>query len=100
MRKALNLWQLGLIAPMFFLVVSTALAQTGGTFDLSWATIDGGGGQSSGSSYTLTGTIGQPDAGQVSGGGYALLSGFWLGGVSGSSGEGQNVYLPVILRNK
>ena len=45
-----------------------------------WSTIDGGGGQSSGSQYVLTGTIGQPDAAYSEGGSYELLGGFWPGG--------------------
>ena len=55
---------------------STASAE----YELSWYTIDGGGGRSSGGPYTLTGTIGQPDAAYSSGGNYELLGGFWPGG--------------------
>jgi hypothetical protein len=49
-------------------------------YEISWSTIDGGGGRSSGGSYVLSGTIGQPDAGVMSGGSYELLGGFWPGG--------------------
>jgi hypothetical protein len=42
----------------------------------SW-TIDAGGGQSTGSVYAVTGTIGQPDAGVHTGGSYRLIGGFW-----------------------
>jgi hypothetical protein len=59
------------------LLVSIALAQAGDGFDLSWFTVDGGGGASSGGIYTVSGTIGQPDAGVFSGGPYVLASGFW-----------------------
>jgi hypothetical protein len=54
-----------------------------GDYDLSWATADGGGGTfSTGGSYSLGGTIGQPDAGpSMSGGAYNLLGGFWSGTV-------------------
>ena len=55
-------------------------AQSSGPYELSWSTIDGGGGQSSGGSYELTATIGQPDAAYSSGGDYELLGGFWPGG--------------------
>ena len=48
-----------------------------GNYEISWSTIDGGGGQSSGGSYVLTSTIGQPDAGQMSGGDYRVHGGFW-----------------------
>jgi len=55
-----------------------AASQTGGGFDLSWSTIDGGGGTfSTGGVYSLGGTIGQPDAGAATGGAFALTGGFW-----------------------
>ena len=46
-------------------------------FDLSWHTIDGGGGTISGGDFVLRGTIGQPDAGDLSGGDFTLRGGFW-----------------------
>jgi len=49
-------------------------------YELNWMTIDGGGGTSSGGSYVLSGTIGQPDAAYSAGGQYELLGGFWSGG--------------------
>ena len=49
-------------------------------YSISWYTIDGGGGTSSGGTYTLTGTIGQPDAGYHDEPPYELLGGFWVGG--------------------
>ena len=53
-------------------------AQVGGPYELSWFTIDGGGGTSSGGPYSLSGTIGQPDAGgPLVGGPYTLVGGFW-----------------------
>jgi hypothetical protein len=51
-----------------------------GEYELSWYTIDGGGGQSSGGQYELLSTIGQPDAAWSSGGNYELLGGFLPGG--------------------
>ena len=75
-------------------LISVALAQTGGGYDLTWHTVDGGGGQASGGGYTLTGTAGQPDTGAPSGGGYALLGGFWGGGAAAPI-QG---YLPLLLR--
>jgi hypothetical protein len=47
---------------------------------LTWSTIDGGGGTSSGGSFVLSGTVGQPDAsGPMTGAAYALGGGFWHG---------------------
>jgi hypothetical protein len=61
-------------------IVGITYAQSGGDYILTWSTIDGGGGQSASGQYALSGTIGQPDAGSMSGGQYELLGGFWLGG--------------------
>src|SRR5436190_23908160 len=47
------------------------------SFVIDWFTIDGGGGTSTGGVFSLSGTIGQPDAGQMSGGNYSLDGGFW-----------------------
>jgi len=69
-------------------------AQTGGGYDLSWNTVDGGGAMfSTGGSYSLGGTIGQPDAGTLSGGGYALAGGFWGGAL-----VEYKVFLPLVLK--
>jgi len=62
------------------LLVCPVSAQSGGDYDLTWSTVDGGGGQSSGGPYSLSGTIGQPDAAWSEGGAYELLGGFWPGG--------------------
>ena len=37
-------------------------------FEISWYTVDGGGGTSTGSGFVLSGTAGQPDAGDLAGG--------------------------------
>jgi len=66
---------IGIILLTMFVVSAAS-----GEYELSWYTIDGGGGQSSGGPYTLTGTIGQPDAAYSAGGNYELLGGFWPGG--------------------
>ena len=47
---------------------------------IPWHTIDGGGGLSSGGSFSIAGTIGQPDAGQaMHGGSFSIRAGFWEG---------------------
>jgi hypothetical protein len=85
-----------------FLVVGCLLlsagltrAQSGGGYDLTWSSVDGGGAMwSTDGSYSLGGTAGQPDAGPLTGGGYTLVGGFWSGGLFG-----QWVYLPLVLRS-
>ncbi|MHC4476855.1 MAG: dockerin type I repeat-containing protein [Planctomycetota bacterium] len=59
------------------LTVVPAFGQAGGDYGLTWSTIDGGGGQSTGGQYVLTGTIGQPDAAYSAGGPYEVFGGFW-----------------------
>ena len=55
-------------------VYSEARAQN---FTIDWFTIDGGGGSCTGGAYAVSGTIGQPDAGKLSGESYTLEGGFW-----------------------
>jgi hypothetical protein len=50
-----------------------------GGYNLDWWTATGGGGTSTGGSYSLTGSIGQPNTGTSSGGTYTLNGGFWGG---------------------
>ena len=53
----------------------TASAQS---YTIDWYKIAGGGGTSTGGTYTVSGTIGQPDAsGAMSGGNYSVTGGFW-----------------------
>lgn len=64
----------------FFAIVTTAVAVSASAqnYSIDWFTIDGGGGTSSGGVYSLSGTIGQPDAGAtMTGGQYTLVGGFW-----------------------
>lgn len=73
--------------------VITASAQSGGIYDLTWNSIDGGGVTSSiGGAYSLGGTIGQPDAGTLSGGTYTLNGGFWV------DTFGNRLNLPLIVK--
>ena len=78
---------------LLILLAGAALAQGGG-YDLSWHTVDGGGGSLAAGAYTLTGSTGQPDAGTLSNGAYTLLGGFW----GGAQAALRQVYLPVVLR--
>jgi hypothetical protein len=71
--NTLNKTFLGL-ASAFGLTVS-AFAQT---YSIDWHTIDGGGGTSTGGVYSVSGTIGQPDAGgPMTNGQYSVTGGFW-----------------------
>jgi hypothetical protein len=50
----------------------------GQNYSVDWYTIDGGGGTSTGGVYSVSGTIGQHDAGgPMTGGNFSLTGGFW-----------------------
>ncbi|MFO0830735.1 MAG: hypothetical protein U0637_02715 [Phycisphaerales bacterium] len=49
-------------------------------FAIPWYTVDCGGGTSTGGTFAVSGTVGQPDAGVMSGGTFQLNGGFWVGG--------------------
>ena len=48
-------------------------------YSIDWFNIGGGGGTSAEQTYSLSGTVGQPDAGEMTGGTYTLQGGFWPG---------------------
>ncbi len=64
-------------------------------FAIQWWSVDGGGDSSQGGGYTLYGTIGQSDAGAMSGGDYTLYSGFLPGG---TLLERVELYLPLVIQ--
>lgn len=54
------------------------LRALGQSYAIDWYKIAGGGGNSTGGTYQVSGTIGQPDAsGAMTGGNYSLTGGFW-----------------------
>ena len=61
----------------FGLLTSAFCLPAWGQYSIDWSTVDGGGGASTGGVYSASGTVGQPDAGKLSGGNYALEGGFW-----------------------
>ncbi len=61
---------------LFVLLIPTiSFAQS---YTIDWYKVAGGGGTSTGGTYSVSGTIGQPDAsGPMTGGSYSLTGGFW-----------------------
>ena len=80
---------------IFFLLSASNLTLTNSPdYTLDWWTVDGGGYSfSQGNGYSLGGTIGQPDAGELHGGSYILQGGFWPDRVVDNA-----IYLPLVLR--
>ena len=81
---------------ILILSVSITHAQSGGVYEV-WGNV-GAGGTVSGGAYQIAATIGQPEAGQISGGDYTLGGGFWGGGVVVKAADKYKVYLPVVIR--
>jgi hypothetical protein len=67
------------VLPLAALVVGLAPSSAGAqSFNIDWYSVGSGGGTSSGGAFSVSGTIGQPDAGvAMSGGDYSLTSGLW-----------------------
>ena len=90
-RKLITL----ILAGLLILLLASAVLAAPHAFDIPWWTVDGGGWTfSTGGAYSLGGTVGQPDAGALTGGEYTLNGGFWGGVVVRYTN-----YLPLILRN-
>ena len=65
------------------LLAASAASATpkGGELRIDWSTIDAGGGNATGGTYSISGTIGQVDADPLqpaSGGAFELTGGFWV----------------------
>lgn len=68
-------WRTFVASLLFLAGAFTARAQS---YSVDWFKIAGGGGTSAGGVYSVSGTIGQPDAGAAMiGGNYSLTGGFW-----------------------
>ncbi|MDZ4812799.1 MAG: hypothetical protein SGI99_09340 [Pseudomonadota bacterium] len=68
-----------LAAGLALLWVLPLAAQSGGVFELTWSSIDGGGGVATGGSFRVQGSVAQPDATPAApllGGTFRLLPGF------------------------
>jgi hypothetical protein len=70
--------KLGLVLIVLLLLSVSAAAVLAAVdaFSLDWWSVDGGGETSTGGGYSMSGIIGQVDAGILSGGGYTLSGGF------------------------
>ncbi len=71
-RLSIRLLLLGAVA-----LLGSGVAARAQNYGITWYKIAGGGGTSTGNNFSLSGTIGQPDAGIMTGGTYAISGGFW-----------------------
>jgi hypothetical protein len=92
MKPKMYLMALLVIAALILAAGSVSAGPTA-SYDIPWWTVEGGGGDSSAGQYTLSGTVGQMDAGVLSGTGYRLSGGYWEGAQTQSK-----IYLPLAKR--
>jgi hypothetical protein len=91
--KALTIFSLVVLTTMIIAVEIQAAASS--SYDLSWWTVDGGGGSlDSGSDYSIDGSIGQFDASTgLHESKYGLIGGFWSGVMATLK-----LYFPILFR--
>jgi hypothetical protein len=67
------------LGALLFVLALSAPRVEAQSYSINWYTIDGGGGTSTGGVYSVSGTIGQPDASTqpMTGGNYSVTGGFW-----------------------
>jgi uncharacterized repeat protein (TIGR01451 family) len=107
---AVRFWAGAVCLLPLFLAPSQSWGQA---LDITWYTVDGGGATfSTGGTYSLGGTIGQPDAsGPLAGGNFSVIGGFWGVAVSladlsitktdglASAVPGQSVTYTIVVSN-
>jgi hypothetical protein len=94
MKRTLIFAALLTVLILAWAALAQARSADSGIYNLNWYTIDGGGDTSTGSGYTLVGTIGQSDAGAaMNGNGFTLNGGFWISGASQ-----YRVHLPLVIK--
>ncbi len=81
---------------LLLLLAVSGIASAAGPFSIDRWTVDGGGGVSQAGTYTLTGTLGQPDAGVMKGSSYLLPGGFWRG--EAVAPDRYTLNLPLVVR--
>jgi hypothetical protein len=99
-RRAILLICICLAVGVTLTAVSVAFGQGVAPYAMRWWTADGGayvvsGVSPSGKGYTMTTTIGQPDAGLMSGGKYTLGGGYWGTALRPTL----RLYLPLVRRS-
>jgi len=87
-----------LVILLILLAATPAFAQSGGGYDLSWSSLEGGSAQSSnGGGFSLAGNISKLEPYPSSNEGFQLVSGFRPSG--GVLQVGYSIFLPLILRD-
>jgi len=95
MKKLFTLTLLS--AFLLILPLKAVLADNETVYDLSWWSVDNGGGLSSDGQYTLHSVIGQPDASQSFNGQYTVSGGFLS--IGAQARQYMQIILPFIFKD-
>jgi hypothetical protein len=82
-----------LLATLLAAVALLSGVRAAGQIAIDWSSVDAGGARSSGGAYAVEGTIGQADAGLLSGGRFTLTGGYWAVTLPRA-----RIFVPVIVR--
>ena len=81
----------------FLLILFSGATLAQGRFSLTWWTVDGGGGTSTGSQYEVGGIIGQPDTGAIGSERFIINGGYWDTSEPSEPSE-DFIYIPIVNR--
>jgi hypothetical protein len=73
------------LTAMLAVLASLATAQSGGQFAVDKAVIAGGSADAAGGTFHVAATVGQHDAGAMSGGSFSVQGGYWAGCATSAS---------------
>lgn len=100
MKRSKNIGSILLATLLMVAGVSITLAQSSASYDIIQSTLSGGGDHSTSSSYGLSAAVGQQTAETGTSSSYSLTGGLFSGAANTSpSGETQNTYLPLLIKN-
>ena len=95
-------WYLALVVMSWaILLLSPISANAQRDIHVGKMTLNNGGGAAFGGRFSLNASVGQPDAGQLQGGDFRVVGGFWTPLGPGTTGEpgGFSLRLPIIQQS-
>jgi hypothetical protein len=84
---------------MVLLLLSAVVLASQMAPEISWWTVDGGAETSTGDGFSLSGIIGQPDAGPaMTDSTYTVTGGYWHAALQEATPQEWDVFLPLVQR--
>jgi hypothetical protein len=97
-KRSIGILLLAILIGLMVAIPILARGIAGWPVRIPWHTVAGGGGSSAGGAFSVSGSIGQVDAGPpLVGGDYGLSGGFWTG--REAEVQPTTIYLPLVARD-